>query len=69
MINVVVSLYYYLLILKAAYLAEPEEVQAGIQLSTPSKILTGALVGLMVVVGIYPHHLIELTRVAAQMLN
>ncbi|MBT8367700.1 MAG: NADH-quinone oxidoreductase subunit N [Deltaproteobacteria bacterium] len=69
MINVVISLYYYLLILKAAYLLEPEEVQPGIQLSTPIKMLTGALVVVMVVVGIYPHHLIELTKAAAQMLN
>ncbi|CAB1059944.1 NADH-ubiquinone oxidoreductase chain N (EC [Olavius sp. associated proteobacterium Delta 1] len=69
MINVVISLYYYLLILKAAYLLEPEEAQAGIQLSTPIKMLTGALVVVMVVVGIYPHHLIELTKAAAQMLN
>ena len=69
MINVVISLYYYLLILRAAYLLEPEEVQAGIQLSTPMKVLTGALVLVMVVVGIYPHHLIELTRAAALMLH
>ena len=69
MINVVISLYYYLMILKAAYLLEPEEVQPGIQLSTPIKMLTGALVVVMVVVGIYPHHLIELTKAAAQMLN
>ena len=69
MINVVISLYYYLLILRAAYLLEPEEVQAGIQLSTPMKMLTGALVLVLVVVGIYPHHLIELTRAAALMLH
>ena len=68
MINVVISLYYYLLILKAAYLLEPEEVQADIQLSTPMKMLTAALVVVMVVVGIYPHHLIELTKAAADML-
>ena len=69
MINVVISLYYYLLILKAAYLLEPEEVQAGIQLSTPIKMLTGALVAVMIIFGIYPHHLIELTKAAARMLN
>jgi NADH-quinone oxidoreductase subunit N len=69
MINVVISLYYYLLILKAAYLLEPAEMRSPIQLSTPSRILTGALVAVMVVVGIYPHHLIELAKAAAQMLN
>jgi NADH-quinone oxidoreductase subunit N len=68
MINVVISLYYYLLILKTAYMLEPEEIQSDIQLSTPMKMLTGALVVVMVVAGIYPHHLIELTKAAAQML-
>jgi len=69
MINVVISLYYYLLILKEAYQQEPEEVQADIGLSTPMKMLTGALVLVMVVGGIYPHHLIELTKAAARMLH
>jgi NADH-quinone oxidoreductase subunit N len=69
MINVVISLYYYLLILKAAYLLEPDEVLPGIQLSIPIKVLTGAMILVMVVVGIFPRHLIELTRAAAQMLN
>jgi NADH:ubiquinone oxidoreductase subunit 4 (subunit M) len=48
---------------------EPGEEQADIQLSTPNKVLTGVLVAVMVVVGIYPHHLIELSRAAAQLLN
>jgi len=69
MINVVISLYYYLLILKAAYLLEPDEAYPRIELSTPSKILTAGLVVVMVVVGIFPTHLIELTRAAAQMLH
>jgi NADH-quinone oxidoreductase subunit N len=68
MINVVISLYYYLLILKTAYMLEPEEIQSDIQLSTPMKMLTGALVVVMVVAGIYPHHLIELTKAAADIL-
>jgi NADH-quinone oxidoreductase subunit N len=69
MINVVISLYYYLMVLKAAYLLEPEQAQAGIELSAPMKLLTGALVLVMVVAGIYPQHLIELTRAAALMLQ
>jgi hypothetical protein len=32
------------------------------------KMLTGALVVVMVVIGIYPHHLIELTKAAADIL-
>ena len=69
MINVVISLYYYLLVLKAAYLLEPAEALPPIQLSLPTKVLAGALVLVMGVVGIFPTHLIELSRAAAQMLH
>jgi NADH-quinone oxidoreductase subunit N len=65
MINVVISLYYYLLILKAAYLLEPEDDQPTLQLSQPTTILTGVLVAVMVVVGIYPTYLLELATAAA----
>ena len=65
MINVVISLYYYLLILKAAYLLEPEDEQPTLQLSQPTTILTGVLVAVMVVVGIYPTYLFELATAAA----
>ena len=69
MINVVISLYYYLLVIKAAYLLEPDEVLPGIQLSLPVKVLTGAMVLVIAVVGIFPGHLIELSQAAAQMLH
>ncbi len=65
MINVVISLYYYLLILKAAYLLEPEDEQPTLQLSQPTTILTSVLVAAMVVIGIYPTLLFELARAAA----
>ena len=68
MLNVVVSLYYYLIILKAAYLQEPDSEQSEIHLSPPLKLLTGVLVAVMVAAGIFPHHLIELARAAAGVL-
>ena len=68
MINVVISLYYYLLVLKAAYLREPQEEKPALRISAPIKILTGTLVGIIVVAGIFPRHLIELARAAAQAL-
>jgi NADH-quinone oxidoreductase subunit N len=68
MINVVISLYYYLLILKAAYLLEPDEEQPMLHISPPIKMLTGALVAVMVVAGIFPHHLIELAMAAVRVL-
>jgi NADH-quinone oxidoreductase subunit N len=69
MINVVISLYYYLLILKAAYLEEPAEELPPLNISPPIKILTGALVVVMVVAGIFPRYLIELARAAASVLH
>ncbi len=69
MINVVISLYYYLLILKAAYLQEPAEELPPLNVSPQIKILAGALVILMVVAGIFPTYLIELASAAAAVLN
>ncbi len=69
MINVVISLYYYLLILKAAYMQEPAETQAPLHVSPPVKILAGLLVCVMVVAGIFPRYLIELASAAAAALN
>jgi NADH-quinone oxidoreductase subunit N len=68
MINVVISLYYYLLVLKASYLREPDKTQSPIRLSIPVRLLTGALVLSMVVGGIFPRYLIELAGAAAQVL-
>jgi NADH-quinone oxidoreductase subunit N len=68
MINVVISLYYYLLVLKAAYLQEPREEKSALRLSSPVKILAAVLVGVMVVAGIFPRHLIELAKAAVQTL-
>jgi NADH-quinone oxidoreductase subunit N len=69
MINVVISLYYYLLILKAAYLEEPVEELPPLNISPQIKILAGALVVVMVVAGIFPTYLIELASAAAAALN
>ena len=41
MINVVVSLYYYLLVIKAAYLLEPAEPLPPLAVSLPKKLLAG----------------------------
>ena len=65
MINVVISLYYYLLVVKAAYLLEPEKQLPELKVSYPIKILAGLLIFGMVVGGIFPNYIIELTRTAA----
>lgn len=68
MINVVVSLYYYLLVLKAAYLLEPEDELPALHISFPIKMLAGVLVAVMLVAGIFPYPLFELAKAAAQVL-
>jgi NADH-quinone oxidoreductase subunit N len=66
MINVVISLYYYLLVLKAAYLLKPDIAVHAIPLSPAVKILTIALIVVMVVVGIFPSYVLELAEAAAR---
>jgi NADH-quinone oxidoreductase subunit N len=68
MINVVISLYYYILVVRATYLLEPDEALPRLQLSSPTKILTGVLVTVMVVMGVFPHYLLEIARAAARVL-
>jgi NADH-quinone oxidoreductase subunit N len=67
MFNVVISLYYYLSAVKAAYLLEPEPGRQtfALNLSRPVQLLTTALVAAMVIAGIFPSQLIELARAAA----
>jgi NADH-quinone oxidoreductase subunit N len=65
MTNVVISLYYYLLVVKAAYLLEPAGELPTLQVSPPMKLLAGVLVAVMVVAGIYPRLILEISRSAA----
>ena len=66
MINVVISLYYYLLVLKAAYLLKPDVAVSEIPLSLQAKVLTTALIIVMLVVGIFPGYVLELAEAAAR---
>ena len=68
MINVVISLYYYILIVRAAYLLESDDDLPRLQISIPTKILTGAMVSIMIVFGVFPQHLIQVAKAAAQAL-
>lgn len=68
MINATISLYYYISVVKAAYLMEPDVEQPRLPVSMPTKLLTGALVTLMVVFGVAPSYLLEVARAAAKML-
>lgn len=68
MINVVVSLYYYVQVVKAAFLLEPDEELPTIHLSAPATILTVAMVVVIVVGGIFPRYLFELATAAVKAL-
>ena len=68
MINVLISLYYYLLVLKAAYLLKPNAAQPELRLSPQLKLLTGGLILAMIGLGIYPTFLLELADAAVRAL-
>ena len=64
MANVVVSLYYYLLVLKAAYLDEPARPLAPIDLSLAGRVLAMVMIALIVGIGFYPTALFDLVQAA-----
>lgn len=68
MINVLISLYYYLLVLKAAYLLKPNASLPELRLSPPLKLLTAVLILAMIGLGIYPAYLLELAEAAVRSL-
>jgi NADH-quinone oxidoreductase subunit N len=63
MINVVISLYYYILVLKAAYLTEPDQLPE-ISTTMPVKILAGAMITAIIAAGLFPAHLIRIAEAA-----
>jgi len=68
MINVVVSLYYYIQVVKAAFLLEPDEELPRITLSAPTTLLTVLMIVVIVVGGIFPRYLFQLAHAAVQTL-
>jgi NADH-quinone oxidoreductase subunit N len=68
MINVVVSLYYYALIVKAAYLTAPKEAVGPIVLSPAMTGLTLLIALIIVVGGLFPGSLYELALAATRVL-
>jgi NADH-quinone oxidoreductase subunit N len=64
MANVVISLYYYLLVLKAAYLDEPAQSLPTIDLTIPARLVAVAMIVLIVGLGFYPTALLDLVQAA-----
>jgi NADH-quinone oxidoreductase subunit N len=69
MLNVVVSLYYYLLVLKAAYLAEPAAGLPPLRVPRGVPVLAAALACAMVAIGFFPAPVIRLALAAAAALG
>jgi NADH:ubiquinone oxidoreductase subunit 2 (subunit N) len=62
MVNVIVSIYYCALVVKAAYNQGPEDELSKISLSFSVKSLTVAMVIVIVIGGIFPQYFFGLAR-------
>jgi NADH-quinone oxidoreductase subunit N len=69
MINVAVSLYYYIQVVRAAFVVAPDEEMPPINLSAPATLLTVVMVIVIVVGGIFPRYLFQLAQAAVQTLH
>jgi len=68
MINVVVSLYYYALLVKAAYFLPPSQSLPPIPLTLSDRLLTSAIILVILIGGLYPGYFYDLARAAARLL-
>jgi NADH-quinone oxidoreductase subunit N len=64
MVNIVISLYYYLRVLKAAYLDEPAHPVETIPLALPGRLVALAMMVLIVGIGFYPNMLLNWVQAA-----
>lgn len=68
MINVVLSLYYYALVIKAAYFLEPQEDLPKISLPWSARMLTVAIIIIIVGGGLFPDYLYALATAVSRLL-
>lgn len=66
MINATISLYYYLMVIKAAYLLEPEKELPPLSISMPIRVLNYLLIAAMVYLGIFPGGFLDLAQEAVR---
>ncbi|MEW6265690.1 MAG: NADH-quinone oxidoreductase subunit N [Thermodesulfobacteriota bacterium] len=66
MINATISLYYYLMVIRAAYLIEPEEEQPAIAVNGGLRLLNYGLIVVMVYLGVYPQQILGLADQAVR---
>jgi NADH-quinone oxidoreductase subunit N len=68
MINATISLYYYLIVIKAAYLLEPVEEYPEVRVDSWSRAMSIFLVVAIVYLGMFPERFIEMAEAAAKSL-
>ena len=68
MVNATISLYYYLIVIKAAYLLEPVNPYPRINLDSWTRTMSVALVILMIYLGVFQDQFMALTEAAARAL-
>ena len=68
MVNATISLYYYMIVIKAAYLMQPVQEYPKVETDTWTKGMSLALVAIMIWLCIFPERFVELTEAAARSL-
>ncbi len=68
MINATISLYYYLIVIKAAYLLKPLNPYPDVKVDSWTRMLSIALMIAMVYLGVFPEQVVNLTEAAARSL-
>jgi NADH-quinone oxidoreductase subunit N len=68
MINATISLYYYLIVIKAAYMLEPVQPAPPVIVEPSTRFMSYALLILMVYLGVFPDQFVALTEAAARSL-
>jgi NADH-quinone oxidoreductase subunit N len=66
MINVTISLYYYIGVVKAAYLLPPAPDSTAIPISTPMRFLNYLVIAMIIWLGVYPELVYDLASMAAK---
>lgn len=68
MINATISLYYYLMVIKAAYLTEPAEPAPALVIGAPTRLLNYLLIVVMTYLGVFPQQVMTLAENAVKQL-
>ena len=66
MINATISLYYYLMVIKAAYLLPAQEDAPRLDMGLGNRLLNYLLIAGMVYLGVFPQHLLDLAQAAVR---